>query len=176
MDPFTAVYTEHEIIIPNQSEADSLFQDGYGYRKNQQHYLSGVEALFNLERGKIIVISEASNATLTIQELTYMLLKKEPELWINFIVYKDLRTRGFIIEIKDNVFKIYERGDYRKKPPSYLLKILSEGKPEKVENFLKELEIVKNESITMKLAVVDRRGEIVYYGVEEKELSTVSTS
>jgi tRNA-intron endonuclease, archaea type len=176
MKPFTSVYTEQEIVIPNQSEADSLFQDGYGYRKNQRHYLRGVEALFNLERGKIIVIDEESNKTLTIQELLNKLLNKDPELWINFIVYKDLRTRGFIIEIKDKTFKIYERGDYRKKPPSYQLKILSEGKPEKIKKFLKQLETAKNEPITIKLAVVDRRGEIVYYGVEEKELSRVSTS
>ena len=77
--------------------------------------------------------------------------------------------------IEERGFKIYERGDYRKKPPSYQLKILSEGKPEKIDKLLKELEKVKNELITMKLAVVDRRGEIVYYGVDERELSTIST-
>jgi len=170
MEPFTAVYTNQEVVIPNQSEADSLLQDGYGFRRNKLHYLRGVESLFNLERGKIIVIEEDKNMPLKFHDLLQRLSKNDPELWIKFIVYKDLRTRGFIIEVTDIGFKIYERGEYKKKPPSYMLKIISEGKPENVQKIVKELESVERECLNMKLAVVDRRGEIVYYEVEHKEL------
>ena len=58
MEAFTAVYTNREIIVPTQAEADSLLQDGYGYRKNKMHHLRGVETLYNVERGKIHVIDE----------------------------------------------------------------------------------------------------------------------
>jgi tRNA-intron endonuclease len=170
MEPFTAVYTNNEVIVPTQSEADSLLQDGYGYRKNKMHYLWSVETLYNVERRKIAVVEEETNKTLSFQELLHRLSVYDPELWIKFIVYKDLRTRGFIIKISNKDFKIYERGDYGNKPPSYQLKIISEGKPEIVENLLIELKITGNESSNMKIAVVDRRGEIVYYGVEEKDL------
>ncbi len=170
MEPFTAVYTNKEVIVPNQSEADSLYQDGYGYRKNQVHYLWGVEVLYNIERGKIVVVDEKTNSKLSFQELLHRLSLDDSELWINFIVYKDLRIRGFIIGITDTNYRIYERGDYRKKPASYQLKIISEGKPETIEKILEELEKVEEESLNMKIAVVDRRGEIVYYGVNEKDL------
>lgn len=169
MEPFTAVYTNREIIVPTQSEADSLLQDGYGYRKNRTHHLRGVETLYNVERGKIVVVDEETNNILSFQELLQRLSLDAPDLWINFIVYKDLRQRGFIIEIKD-YFKVYERGDYGNKPPAYQLKIVSEGKPERIDQLVKELEKVEKESLKMKVAVVDRRGEIVYYGVEEKNL------
>jgi len=170
MEPFTTVYTNKEVIVPNQSEADSLYQDGYGYRKNQVHYLRGVEVLYNIERGKIVVVDEKTHSKLSFQELLHLLSQDDSELWINFIVYKDLRTRGFIIEITNNNYRIYERGDYRKKPASYQLKILSEGKPETIQKILEELEKVEEDSLIMKIAVVDRRGEIVYYGVNEKDL------
>ncbi len=170
MEPFTAVYTENQVVIPTQSEADSLLQDGYGYRKNKTHILWGVEALYNAERGKIAVIDEEMNSKLSFQELLHRLSLDDPEIWINFIVYKDLRTRGFIIKVSEKTFKVYERGDYGKKPPSYLLKIISEGKPENVKNLLEELKNTEDESLEMKIAVIDRRGEIVYYGLEEKDL------
>ena len=50
------------------------------------------------------------------------------------------------------------------------MKIISEGKPEQIESLVSELEIVEKQGLEMKIAVVDRRGEIVYYGVEEKDL------
>ncbi len=170
MEPFTAVYANREVIVPTQSEADSLYQDGYGYRRNKLHYLRGVETLYNVERRKLAVVDEKTNNTLSFQELLHRLSQDEPGLWTNFIVYKDLRTRGFIIEIFHQKFRVYERGDYGKKPASYQLKIISEGKPETVDTILEELESMEKESLSMKVAVVDRRGEIVYYGLEEKKL------
>lgn len=168
MEPFTAVYTNEEVVVPTQSDADSLYQNGYGYRKNKVHYLRGVEALYNVERRKIVVVDEETNMTHSFQDLLRKYSKKDKNIWIKFIVYKDLRTRGFIIEIKNEEFHIYERGDYREQPASYLIKIVSEGTPENIQKLLDELDEIKEEKLTMKLAVVDRRGEIVYYGVEEK--------
>jgi tRNA-intron endonuclease len=170
MEPFTAVYTSNGVIIPNISEADSIYQDGYGYRINKMHYLWDVEVLYNAERGKIVVIDEESNSKLRFQELLHLLSSNNPELWINFIVYKDLRIRGFIIEASEKNFKIYERGDYKKKPASYQLKIISEGKQEAIEILLEELEKIEIGLMNMKMAVVDRRGEIVYYGVNKRDL------
>ena len=169
MEHFTVIYSNRELIVPTQSDADSLYQDGYGYRKKKQHYLRGVEALYNIERGKIAVVDEETNKGLSFQEVLQKLSINDPELWINFIVYKDLRTRGFIIEITKGSYYVYERGDYHKNPPSYQLKIISEGKPEKIDNLLQELISVEERAMNMKIAVVDRRGEIVYYGVDEKD-------
>jgi tRNA-intron endonuclease len=170
MDPFIAIYTKNKIIIPTQSEADSLFQNGFGYRKNKQYFLNYVETLYNIERGKISVVDEDNNKLLSFQNLYKILSSSEPDLWIKFMVYKDLRTRGFIVNIKNNFFRVYERGNFGKTRPSYQLKIISEGKPEKIRKLLKELETLNRENLSMKLAVIDRRGEIVYYGVEEKVL------
>ncbi|TFH13734.1 hypothetical protein E4H04_11460 [Candidatus Bathyarchaeota archaeon] len=39
-----------------------------------------------------------------------------------------------------------------------------------MDTILEELESMEKESLSMKVAVVDRRGEIVYYGLEEKKL------
>lgn len=170
MEPITAVMTQGEIIVPSQSDADSLNQDGYGFRRHGEHYLHPVETLFNVQREKIAVIDELSNKQIQFTELLTILSQDTPTLWTRFIVFKDLRTRGFIIKIDEEKFKVYERGADRKSKPNYLIHIFSEGKPQRLSEFLEELSQTENYGYEMKAAVVDRRGELVYYTVKETGL------
>ncbi len=166
----TAVLTQGKVIVPSQSDADSLYQDGYGYRMNHEHYMYPAEILFTVYRNKIAVVDEDSNKTLSFTELLHVLSAETPNLWTNFIVFKDLRTRGFIIKIEKERFLIYERGTYRKTPPSYVIHIFSEGKPQSLTEFIEELRATEKDGYEMKVAVVDRRGEIVFYSVTETQL------
>jgi tRNA-intron endonuclease len=99
-----------------------------------------------------------------------ILSKNTPTLWTNFIVFKDLRTRGFIIKIDEGKFKVYERGADRRNKPNFLIHIFSEGKPQKLNNFLSKLKTAESYGYELKAAVVDRRGELVYYTVKETGL------
>ena len=170
MQPITAVLSQGEIIVPAQNDADSLYQDGYGFRKHGEHCLHPVETLYNVGREKIAVIDEVSNKQLKFTDLLGILSKNTPTLWTRFIVFNDLRTRGFIIKIDEDKFKVYERGADRKKKPNYLIHIFSEGKPQKLSQFLAELKQTETYGYEMKVAVVDRRGELVYYSVKETAL------
>jgi tRNA-intron endonuclease len=166
----TAVLTQGKVIVPSQSDADSLYQDGYGYRMNHEHYMQPAELLFTVYRNKIVVVDEDTNKRLGFTELLHVLSEDTPNLWTNFIVFKDLRTRGFIIKIEKDRFLIYERGTFRKTPPSYVIHIFSEGKPQSLTEFIKELQTTEKDGYEMKVAVVDRRGEIVFYSIKETEL------
>jgi tRNA-intron endonuclease len=170
MQPFTAIYSDNKTIVPLQNEADSLYQDGYG-EKGRPLVLMPYEALYNVERGKIKVINEETNSPISFRELIYLYSLKDEATWIKFIVYKDLRTRGFRTRkasSKQAFFEIYNRGEYHKDSPSYLVYVISEGTPEKISDILNRIRLKKTNT-EMKLAVVDRRGEIVYYSVCEKE-------
>ena len=169
----TAVLTQGKVIVPSQSDADSLYQDGYGHRVNNEHYMHPVEILFTVFRNKVSVVDEITNRTLSFTELLHVLSPESPNLWTNYIVFKDLRTRGFIIKIERDRFLIYERGTYRKTPPSYIIHIFSEGKPQILTEFIEELKVTEKDGYEMKVAVVDRRGEIVFYSVTETELLKV---
>ena len=110
------------------------------------------EILFTVFRNKIIVIDEDTNKKLDFTELLHRLSAETPNLWTNFIVFKDLRTRGFIIKIEKDRFLIYERGTYRKTPPSYVIHIFSEGKPQSLTVFIEELKAAENDGYEMKVA------------------------
>jgi tRNA-intron endonuclease len=165
----SAVLTQGKVIVPSQSDADSLYQDGYGFRVNNEHYMHPVELLFTVFRNKVSVVDEITNKTLSFTELLHVLSPESPNLWTNYIVFKDLRTRGFIIKIeRDRLL-----GTYRKTPPSYMIHIFSEGKPQSLTEFIEELKVTEKDGYEMKVAVVDRRGEIVFYSVTETELLKV---
>jgi tRNA-intron endonuclease len=172
MQPFTAVYSKQTTFVPTLSEADSLFQDGYGFKKGIL-ILDPFEVLYNVERGKIRVINEENKEILSFQELLTLYSIQDKEIWIKFIVYRDLRTRGFVTRKSSMVeayFEVYERGTYHIASPRYLIYIITEGSPQPMSNILS---IVKENNASLmetKLAVVDRRGEIIYYSVNEKEL------
>ena len=171
MQPFMAVLTQGAVVIPMRSEADSLFNDGYGTREgNSVLTLDPVETLYNMDRGKVALVDEDANEKLSFQEALRLFTADDPSIWTRFIVYRDLRTRGFVARKTEDAanFVVYERGMYRKQPPRYHVRIISEGRPEKVEAILDELKKTEEEGCDFKLAVVDRRGDIVYYSLSEK--------
>jgi tRNA-intron endonuclease len=171
MQPFTAVLTERGVVVPMRSEADSLFNDGYGTREGSEALTLGpCETLYTMDRGKIALVDEDVNVKLSFHEALRLFTANDPSIWTMFIVYRDLRTRGFVARTaeEESDFVVYERGMYRKQPPSYHIRIISEGRPEKIEVVIEDMKKTEERGREFKLAVVDRRGEIVYYGLSEK--------
>ena len=171
MQPFTAVLTERGVVVPMRSEADSLFNDGYGTREGSEALTLGpCETLYTMDRGKIALVDEDANVKLSFHEALRLFTADDPSIWTRFIVYRDLRTRGFVARQAEEAadFVVYERGMYRKQPPSYHVRIISEGRPEKIEAVIEDMKKTEERGREFKLAIVDRRGEIVYYGLSEK--------
>ena len=82
------------------------------------------------------------------------------------MIYRDLRSRGYVA--KDGFgfgidFRLYERGEFGVKPAKYVIFAVSEGVDLEVERLaliIQQIEKMGKESI---LAVIERRGEIIYY-------------
>ena len=176
MQPFTTVLTREKVVVPAKSEADSLINDGYGNIVNGLIELEPTEVLYNVERGKIIVLNEETGKSLYFNELLQLFLGLDPKSWTRFLVYKDLRTRGFVTR-RDTTLRtdlvVYERGCLNKEQPTISVAIVSEGSPESLEWLLELAQSTEKEGLQLKLAVVDRRGEIVYYSLSERKFSDV---
>jgi tRNA-intron endonuclease len=171
MQPFTAVLSEGKVVVPSQSEADSLRSDGYGHRQGSLYVLEPAESLYNVERQKISVVDEDTNRVLSFQELLKIFNALDPGVWTRFLVYRDLRTRGFtaITDLEGEAdLVVYERGGFMKGPPTIRVFIVSEGSPERLDRLIELTRRFEAEELQLKLAVVDRRGEMVYYGLAER--------
>jgi tRNA-intron endonuclease len=90
--------------------------------------------------------------------------------WVHYLVYRDLRSRGYVVREGFGAaidFRIYERGAYGKDTASYLILSTQEGKPVPIEDLTGALQQCQSQKKEMILAVMNRRGEIVYYSVSQ---------
>jgi tRNA-intron endonuclease len=175
METFTAVFSEGRVIVPARNEADSLYSDGYGSFSGENRVLAldSFEGLYLVERGKITVIDEESHERLVFKEMLMKVSSGDPFSWTRYIIYKDLRTRGFVAKRGPGNgvdFLVYERGSHGRKPPRYLVYAIWEGSQEPLKHLSDVLAGAKAEGRVLRLAVVDRRGEIVYYTLSEMGL------
>jgi len=165
----SGLLVEKGVKIAEKSNVDALSQRGYGTAENDVFTLAFHEALYLLDKEMLEVKDERGEAV-DFQSLLRCYEKADENAWVNYLVYRDLRSRGYVVREGFGAgidFRIYERGAYGKDTASYLIMSTQEGKPVPIEdltNALQQCQSLKKELI---LAVMNRRGEIVYYSVSE---------
>jgi tRNA-intron endonuclease len=175
MEKISAVYSEGRVVVPAQNEASSLYQDGYGSLLSDSRLLTlrPFEALYLTEREKISVVDEKSRERLDFQGLILRFTDMDLNIWTRYVVYRDLRVRGFVAREGPGHgvdFLVYERGSYGKRPPRYLVHTVWEGAQEPLRRLGDMLTAAEEAGRILRLAVIDRRGEIVYYTLTEMNL------
>jgi len=167
-----ASLVDGRVLVPlNQDGVDELVNRGYGVREGDALALQPYEALHLLERGNLTV--ESAGRPLDFQELLHRLSRVEENVWIRYIIYRDLRSRGYVVREGVGVgldFRVYGKGEYGKKPAKYLVYGILEGTPIPVEKLVSVLQHAQNLKKNLILAVVDRKGEIVYYSLSKLSL------
>ena len=89
----------------NQSRYGELLDDG-------RVQLSLIEALYLVEKKRLIVY-DSRNKVIEHNSFMKKAQKQEPNFWVRYAVYKDIRNRGYIIKtaLKFGAdFRIYDRG------------------------------------------------------------------
>lgn len=175
METISAVLSEGRVVVPALNESNSLYQDGYGsLLEGRLLTLKPFEALYLVERARVAVIDEGSRQKMTFQELLAKFSSDDPQSWARYLVYRDLRSRGFVVRQGPGLgvdFLVYERGSYGKKPPAYMVYAISEGASDTIERLCGVLGEAMSESRVLRIAVVDRRGEVVYYTLSEMDFT-----
>lgn len=162
-----------EKVIVAESEADILAK-GYG-RKRDRLELSLEEAAFLLETGRIVIKDEKEKELeLSLEDFLKHALGIAPKFGVRYIVYKDLKERGYVVQPGGVDFWLYPRGAKPgEKPARYFIRILSE------REFLslKELDALLISAHNMRkepiIAVVDEESDITYYAVKEAKFEFV---
>jgi tRNA-intron endonuclease len=157
------------VIVKSFGPAQELHKNGFGEKEGQKIVFTSCEGLYLCEAGKIEVHWKGN--VLSFNELMNKIYERDKNILTKFLVYRDLRTRGFVVKEGFGFgidFRVYDRGDYGKKASKYVISTLNEGNDyafDKVFQDIKEIKKMGKESI---IAVVDRRGEIIYYQLSEE--------
>lgn len=161
--------TEKGVLIAERSSVDALSQRGYGTAEDKAFTLAFYEALYLMDK-EILTVADKKGKRIDFQSLLRCYQKTEDNAWVNYLVYRDLRSRGYVVREGFGAginFRIYERGAYGKDAASYLVLGTQEGKPAAMEDLANALQRCQSQKKELILAVINRRGETVYYSVSQ---------
>jgi len=124
-----------------------------------------VEAVYLLEKGKMIVLSR--NKKLDFKTLANRARRYEKNFWIRYNVFKDLRDRGYVLKtaLKFGAdFRVYDRGvkpgeDHAK----WVVYPVHETKAMTWYDFAAKNRVAHSTRKRLLLAVVDDEGDVSYW-------------
>jgi tRNA-intron endonuclease len=151
-------------IIDDEKHRDQLRNRGFGENEDGDYVLKSYEALYLSYTKKIIV--KDHNKKLDFEDLVRILIKRDKNILTKFMVYRDLRSRGYIPKEGFGFgvdFRVYGRGEYEKKAAKYVVFGISEGTTIKADRLAKTIEQIVRMGKDAVVAVIERRGEVIYY-------------
>ena len=135
-------------------------QSGYGRKTEEGLTLSPEEGLYLVLKKKISVTDESFESLIT--EFSSL-----PGFMRRFLVYRDMRERGYVILPGPHDFRVFRRGE---RPgtgrTNYLIRVLSERDLITFRDLAGEVESAVHMRKQFVLAAVDDEDELTYYDVK----------
>jgi len=155
------------IVIVKDKKGIKLHEKShYGNMTEEGLQLSLIEAVYLAEKERIVILKDEKEVFL---DEMFKIIRKE-DLFSKYLVFKDLRNRGYIIRTGfkyGSEFRLYERG---KSPgdghSDYLVKIVSEDYEIKASDFSSYVRVAHGVNKKLLFAVVDEENDITYYDIE----------
>jgi tRNA-intron endonuclease, archaea type len=155
-----------KIVVEESRFQDQLRNKGFGDKEDSEYLLKPYEALYLVYTKRLILKGIRNN--LDFDSLIELILKHDKDILTKFLIYRDLRSRGYIAKEGFGFgvdFRVYERGEFEKKASKYIVFGLNEGINMKANNFSVAIEQIGKMGKEGIIAVVERRGGVIYYKV-----------
>ena len=165
-DSIQGVLIKNQSLVLDPNVQQELEQKGYGEMEKNKLSLKPFESLYLLYTDKLKIFKGKKN--IDFDSLLQIYKKQNENVLTQFLVYRDLRTRGYTV--KDGFgfgsdFRVYGKGDFGEKGAKFLVFSFNEGKQEKVGMLQKKIEEITKMGKEPIIAVIERRGEIIYYKI-----------
>jgi tRNA-intron endonuclease, archaea type len=162
------ILIKNQTLITNKEMQNSLEQKGYGEVNKKKFFLKPFESLYLLYCQKLKLTQ--GKKYIDFNSLMQTCIKHDQDELTKFLIYRDLRTRGYTV--KDGFgfgvdFRVYDRGDFGQKGAKYLIFGMSEGKQEKIGQLQKKIQQITQMGKEPIVAVIERRGEVIYYKISK---------
>lgn len=137
-------------------------------QENKTYQYSLHEAFYLIEREKFKIF-DLKGRELAQKEFTKRAIKAEPNFWVRYCVYKDLRKRGYIVKtaLKFGAdFRVYDRGvkpgeDHAR----WIVYPVSEGGTLTWYDFSAKNRVAHSTKKRLLMGIVDSENEVTYYEI-----------
>jgi tRNA-intron endonuclease len=166
----TGILIGERVITENSDDAREFYnQSRFGVINDGKVELSLLEGLYLMERERLVVKTD-SGRKVTFESYVKKARKVEPNFWIRYAVFKDMRNRGYIIKtaLKFGAdFRVYDRGvkpgeDHAR----WIVFPVHEGNTLTWHEFSAKNRVAHSTKKRLLLGVVDAENDVTYYEVK----------
>ncbi len=162
-----AVFSGENIVSSMQTARDLYSNSLFGEHVSGKIHYSLVEALYLVERKKIEVYAKTKK--LSFNELMERCKKVDSKINVKYLVYRDLRSKGYILKtaLKFGAdFRVYDKGHRPgKQHAKWILYPVSENSELTWHDFSAKNRVAHSTKKNLLIAIVDSEGDITYYEI-----------
>lgn len=165
-----AFLVQERVVTEDSDAARELYnQSVYGkVLKDNKVQLSLIEALYLLEKQRLEIFDGRNKPVLS-EAFTKKAIKHEPNFWIRYNVFKDLRDRGYVVKtaLKFGAdFRVYDRGvkpgeDHAK----WIVYPVHEGEHLTWYEFAAKNRVAHSTKKRLLIGIVDEEADVTYYEI-----------
>jgi tRNA-intron endonuclease, archaea type len=169
-DAVKAIFARERVITESSDPAREFYaRSSYGtIIEGGKVQLSLLEALYLLEKGKLEVTERKK--IMSVESFIKVARKVEPNFWIRYSVFKDMRSRGYIIKtaLKFGAdFRVYDRGikpgqDHAR----WIIFPVHEGETLTWYEFAAKNRVAHSTKKRLMMGIVDDEGDVTYYEIK----------
>jgi len=159
---------QNKVIVDEKKLKDALIQKGFGEKHGKELVLDLKEAIYLVEKGKIEV--KQDNKKVSARKLLTYASAREARFYSKYIVFKDLRERGYCVKTGFKFgfeFRVYPRG---KRPgqahTERVVKVFTQDDRKGMIELSRMVRLAGNLRTQCTIAVVDSENDINYYFIE----------
>ena len=170
-EPVKATLSKERVLTESSDNARELYnQSRYGELLDDGRVqLSLIEALYLLEKKKLIAY-DSKNKVIDYDSFLKKAQKFEPNFWIRYCIYRDIRNRGYIIKtaLKFGAdFRIYDRGvkpgeDHAR----WVVFPVHEGSTLTWYEFATKNRVAHSTKKRLLIGIVDAENDVTYYEIK----------
>lgn len=167
-----AVLSRERVLAEDKGEARAMYDASrFGEPQDGKQIYSLVEACYLVEKKKMTVV-DSKKKKITVDAFIKQAQKVEPNFWIRYAVFRDMRSRGYIVKtaLKFGAdFRVYDRGikpgeDHAK----WIMYPVHEGEHFGWYDFSAKNRVAHSTRKRLLLAVVDDEGDCTFYEISWK--------
>ncbi len=161
-----AFLSRGRVYLPDAEKLMDIREKAFGTLTENKLVLNPYETFYLVEKNRVRVLDEKMKKPFALQDLVRKLSVGKPTIWTKYLVYRDLRDRGYLVRVEEGGFdfETFGKGATRR-----LVSIVFEGGESTLDKLAKLSARANKDGKDLVLAVIDRRTDIVYYTLNTQE-------
>ncbi|MFX1315288.1 MAG: tRNA-intron lyase [Promethearchaeota archaeon] len=176
------ILEKERVFISSKEGIEEFYNNSYigtieKIDKDQERLiLEPIEVLLLCERNRILLRkdNDKTKQILNFEDLLTFFTQFDERLWQKYIIYMDLRKRGYIVRTgygNGIEFRVYKRGaDFEKDSAKFLIFPVFEGDPIELRDLDKMSRVAMSSRKDLIVATVDRLSKPIYYSVKKFQI------